>query len=302
MNRNFAALSQDVRRWGWLGLLVLAVNGLAPSIVGAAPPQILATDPPPAAVYGEPYVYDFEVDVSAEMIWVVGLPPGLNHASSTSIQGTPTLPGEYDVVIHAKGFDGEENEVIRRIVVGLPEDLSEPEIEIVEATVRHRGGKLYEFAFHFQASDDVGVAGVEYRGAVNGGSFDGWRSYPYLGPDMPFPILLNCTAFDFEVRAVDFAGKRSAAEHYRFRAPVQKPAIKGARPPRGQVGKPYFYRISAPGTVKFRAGGLPRGLRLNGSTGTIRGVPRRPGSYSIRIEARNAGGVSKKTFKLRIAG
>lgn len=209
MDRNLAVFSPELRPWGRLGWLILAVHGLAFSGGDAAPPQLLAADPPPAAVYGEPYVYDFEVDSSAEAVWVRNLPPGLDHVSFTSIQDTPTVSGEYEVVIHARGFDDEENEVARRIVVGLPEDVSEPEIEIVKRTVRPRGGKLYEFEFHFQVSDDVGVAGVEYRGAVNGDSFDGWRSYPYLGPDVPFPILLNCTTFDFEVRNKSKALKRA---------------------------------------------------------------------------------------------
>jgi alpha-galactosidase len=80
---------------------------------------------------------------------------------------------------------------------------------------------------------------------------------------------------------------------------INGPALTGARP-----GKPFLYRIPATGQrpMRFAVRGLPSSLRLDPDSGIISGsVPEKAGEYVLTLEARNAQGRNRKSFKI-VAG
>jgi hypothetical protein len=268
----------------------------------AEAPVITAADPPSGMV-GVEYFYDFDIAPIPQEFSVSNMPNGLmEDPTDYTLSGTPTESGTFDVVIRAKSFGGEESQVTRRIVIAPappPDDSTPPTAAIASKSVRHLGGNNYEFMFYFTAADNLGVANLEFRGAVSHGAFDAWTAYPYLPTD-PFVVGLSCTAFDLEVRAVDTAGNRSAAARYSFDAPVEKPVIKATGVIKGKVGKKFNHRVVALGATRFAATKLPQGCRIDAKSGVIKGTPGKAGTFSVIVTASNAGGSATKTLRIKI--
>jgi hypothetical protein len=249
------------------------------SAARAEPPVITADDPPPTGTVGEAYLYDLDITPVPQEFSANPLPNGLQlDPSNFTVSGTPTESGTFNVVIHAKSFGGEEAQVTRQIVIAPappPDDSIPPTVEITSMVVdKLSGANNYAFHFKFLANDNLGIATLEYRGAVAHGALDAWKPWPYLGPiDDSFVIILSCTAFEFEVRAVDLAGNVSNAANRKFEAPDSLPVITSAAAAKGKVGKRFAYQIKAAGADKFTASGLPPGCKLDPKTGAIKGVP-----------------------------
>ena len=73
-------------------------------------------------------------------------------------------------------------------------------------------------------------------------------------------------------------------------------AVYGARP-----GRPFLYRVPCTGQrpIPFSAGGMPESLKLDPATGVIAGVaPSKMGDYRITLEASNAFGSTKRSFRI----
>lgn len=80
---------------------------------------------------------------------------------------------------------------------------------------------------------------------------------------------------------------------------INGPKVYGARP-----GHPFLFTIAASGLrpMTFEATGLPVGLTLDNSTGTITGVATRPGNYHVAINAKNTGGIANGELLIKIGG
>lgn len=72
-------------------------------------------------------------------------------------------------------------------------------------------------------------------------------------------------------------------------------AIFGVRP-----GHPILHSVTATGErpMRFTATGLPPGAALNESTGELSGAVDAPGTYEVRVAARNAKGEASRTLRL----
>jgi hypothetical protein len=298
-----------VHRFLYAGFAVFAATTF--SLLAAAP-AITASNPLPPATYGEAYEYDVVIDPMPWKWGAVALPGGLSFNPTSSqttyrLSGTPTRSGTFDVEFFAEDMEGNETRVTRRIVIEPPDDSEPPTMEITSMAVTPLPGEnYYRFLFTFAAADNLGVANLEFRGGVGHGPLDDWKYYPYL-PGEPMEIILHCTAFEFEVRAVDVAGNRSSAANRKFEAPPGVPVVStpqgGSSLPQasGSVGKKFTYRIKVKGATRFTASGLPPGCKLDWKTGVIKGTPKKPGTYSVKITASGAGGSLKTKLKIRIS-
>ncbi len=74
--------------------------------------------------------------------------------------------------------------------------------------------------------------------------------------------------------------------------------VFGVRP-----GHPVLYTIAASGDrpMKFSAGNLPEGLKLDASTGHLAGTIARPGDYTVTLTATNTAGVTSRDLRI-VAG
>ncbi len=173
-----------------------------------------------------------------------------------------------------------------------------PTISITNRTVQAHGANRYTFNYFFSMDDDIGVTGIEYRGKVNGKPFDAWRSYPAIDETTPFTVQLFCNFFQFQVRAVDAHGNRSAIAESIFSL---TPVFKGSRNHKGEVGKAFRYRVQVTNADTFSATGLPKGLKINRNTGVINGTPSKAGAELATITARNAGSSATRALLFRIS-
>lgn len=86
-------------------------------------------------------------------------------------------------------------------------------------------------------------------------------------------------------------------------APPAEPRITGAAIFGVRPGKPIRFRVSATGEkpIRFSAGGLPGGVRIDPASGWITGrAPRQAGDLVVRIEARSAKGNATRALTLRV--
>jgi len=76
---------------------------------------------------------------------------------------------------------------------------------------------------------------------------------------------------------------------------ITGPEIYGVRP-----GSPFVYRIPCTGErpVEFDAEGLPEGMQLDPSAGIISGSASEPGTYAVRLVAKNAHGEFVRDLKI----
>lgn len=101
------------------------------------------------------------------------------------------------------------------------QDVTPPVIELRSNAVL-QNGKIFDFIFSVEASDDAGLRGLEFRGKVDGRPLDDWMPFPYL-PDSPIVIGVQCSTFRFDIRSVDLAGNVSNTITRVFRAPFTGP-------------------------------------------------------------------------------
>src|SRR5207248_1756351 len=96
------------------------------------------------------------------------------------------------------------------------------------------------------------------------------------------------------------SGGTSNAQTFTINNPPP-PVISSAVTATGTVGVAFSYQIVASNCpTSYNATGLPPGLSVNTSTGLISGTPTTAGTYSVTINATNAGGTGSATLTLTI--
>lgn len=80
-------------------------------------------------------------------------------------------------------------------------------------------------------------------------------------------------------------------------AVVAKPVLENFTAPTGTIGYAYEYTLPSSGDLmhtitSYSITGLPQGLSYVAATGKISGRPTRPGTYTLKVTARNAAGAS----------
>lgn len=80
------------------------------------------------------------------------------------------------------------------------------------------------------------------------------------------------------------------------------PRINGARIYGQRPGAEFLYKIPATGArpMEFAAEGLPKGLKLDRNTGIISGRVKKPGTYCVRLKAKNGLGEDERGFRIVI--
>ena len=82
--------------------------------------------------------------------------------------------------------------------------------------------------------------------------------------------------------------------------PSPKPRINGAKIYGARPGSPFLFSIPATGErpMTFSAARLPAGLQLDPQTGQITGQLNQPGTYEVKLKAKNALGHAERGLKL----
>ena len=249
----------------------------------------------PAAL-GSPYSAKLEVKGPApsKTTWAVTsglLPAGLTLSADGLISGTPTAVGSSTFTVEA---------------TGVAVDFTGTRIDSRELTLEVRG------ALAAQLSRSTAEVGVSFRGSLVASG--GQSPYTWAASGLPAGLALDASgtfsgkprrtgSFTLTARVTDAAGEMKETQVRLAVRPHLAVATRSLRA--AVVGRRYRAAITSRGGVEGKRwslrGSLPRGLRLDGTTGTIAGTPRAPGTVRFTVVVRDAlGAVSAKKLVLLV--
>jgi large repetitive protein len=254
----------------------------------------IATAALKAAAVGSQYSATLEgAGLASDVTWEVtggALPAGVTLSPAGVISGTPTATGSSTFTVKAtakeKNFgptriDSKEYTltVLQPLSAKLSRSTAEAKVRFSTALVGTGGQAPYTWS----------ATGVPAGLAV--------------GPDGVLSgVPARSGSFTFTARVVDASG---TVKETQVRLVVrQRLAIATKSLPTAAAGRAYRAKIASEGGVEgkhWTSSGLPRGLKLGATTGTLTGVPASAGTFRITVRVRDAlGAVSAKTLVLGV--
>jgi hypothetical protein len=245
-----------------------------------------------AAALGSPYSATLAgAGPDSDVTWEVtqgALPAGLTLAANGTISGTPTAAGSATFTVEAtakeKNFGPtrvDSKQFTLDVLAPLSARVSRTTAEVktrFRTTLTPSGGQA---PYTWTASGLPAGFALSPDGTITG--------VPKRAGTVTFTVSLS-----------DAAGVSSAI---RVRLAVRSHiAVATSALRAGSAGRAYGARLAARGGVegkRWSAAGLPRGLRLNSTTGVISGVARAAGSFRVTVRVRDALGASS-TKKLTL--
>ena len=205
------------------------------------------------------------------------LPPGVTLSTTGVLAGTPTAEGSYQFVVKAQNgspFDTETYTLAVRQPVSVKPTLASARAEVgirFGATATATGGTgTYTWTLA-SGSLPVGLALNAASGAVAG--------TPQSAGNFAFAL----TATDAEGRVATANGALTVAPRL---------AIRTVRLKTARVGHVYQARLASAGGVRPVAwnasGKLPPGMRFAKALGALTGTPKRPGTFRLTVQAKDA--------------
>ncbi|HTB52216.1 MAG TPA: putative Ig domain-containing protein, partial [Ferruginibacter sp.] len=136
----------------------------------------------------------------------------------------------------------------------------------------------------------------------------------YAAPGLPAGLSINTSTgvisgtpttagtSTVTVSATNATGTGTKAVTFTINPAVAAPVVSSAATATGTVGSAFSYAITASNApTSYNASGLPAGVTVNTSTGIISGTPTTAGTYTVTVNAINAGGTGNKTVTVTVS-
>ena len=237
-----------------------------------------------AATIQQPFSYQIVATGSPTLYAASGLPAGLAiDPNSGLISGTPTVAGDFDLILSADNGSGTGARSLTFSVYPPPPVVTSPSQLSVD------GGKPSSFQVTANnAPASFSASGLPYPLRLDSISGQVTGTIDRLGT---FPLT---------IRAWNGSGVSSQAATLTVRLTV--PEITSPLVASGMENLPFEYEITAIGLPSVvTAEGLPDDLFLSSSSGLIEGIPQTAGTYQVTLKASNAAGSTSANLVLTIA-
>ncbi|HEX8311482.1 MAG TPA: Ig domain-containing protein, partial [Chthoniobacteraceae bacterium] len=237
-----------------------------------------------SATVEQPFNYQTVATNSPTGYSASGLPVGLVlNTSSGRITGTPEALGRSEVTLNASNVNGTGS--ITLIIDVVP---PVPAITSVQTTQAQLATP-----FNYQITATLNPTSFGAIGLPPGLQLD-----PDTGLITGTPTVKGTFQVTLSATNADGTGTRTLL----IAIGASVPVLTFERSPEGEVGVPFSLWLSASSNpLGFSVSGLPVGLRLDGATGVISGVPVVAGTYEITATANNRNGIGTLAFQINIA-
>lgn len=266
---------------------------------------------PPTASVGVPYSATLEAQMvtslnplsataAPPLTWSIvsgvgnGSPPGLTIGTGV-ISGTPTTEGAYTFRVQAAI------------------DPTRTTFQTYSLTVRQPLKVTAPKPLATSPAPTVWEASVPFLAKLVGSGGSGTFTFTLAGGALPTGLALAADGTisgtaraagifratvrlaDSEGRTLDYAANFAVAPQLAITTAALRP---------GKVGRSYRVKLKTSGGIVPRtwrvvSGPLPKGVRLDRKLGVLSGIPRKPGSYRVRLEAKDGLKViAQKTLRI----
>jgi hypothetical protein len=250
---------------------------------------------------GTPYSLQMTASVAEAKTWTINsgtLPTGLALDANTGlISGTPTAAGQFDFQVLAK-MNSDTRTDTKSLTILVRDPVAIAASDPFDTVRRAQSEVGVPFQAMLTASGGTGT----YTWALASGTLPAGLTLaegaiagtPTTAGVFPFAV----TATDPEGRVATYAGRITVAPKLTISTLLVRP---------GRVGKLYRSKLSTLGGVKpttwrVLRGPLPRGVRLDRTTGQLSGIPKKAGVFRVTFEATDElEVVAAKTFRIVIA-
>ena len=240
-----------------------------------------------------PYQYRFS---GRSLDWVP--PPGLTvDPASGVISGTPTTPGNYDLVVTAFAANGETKRAVYSLTVSPP--VPAPIANSINATfAANSTANAVTLNLTGGAATSVAVVAGPMRGttSVSGTTITYTPPPGYSGPD------------SFDYTGTNASGTSSPGPvHIYVTAPILTFSPVDGGLAGGSVGTTYAETVTAsagmaPYSYAVTSGSLPVGLTLNPTTGEIAGTPTTAETANFIVTATDANyAIGSASYSIAVA-
>ncbi|HWR53098.1 MAG TPA: Ig domain-containing protein [Bryobacteraceae bacterium] len=252
-------------------------------------PLVIATTSLPAGAVGSAYSATLVATGGVlPYTWsAAGLPAGLSLTGST-IGGTPTAAGSYDVVVSVRDASGTTEQSTLRLAIAAP-----PLSITTSSLPRGTAGSAYSAPLAATGGTPPytwSATGLPAGLSVNGPTITGTTS-----ETGSFPIAItvgdNAGVSATTTLTLDIAAALT---------------ITTESLPSGTTGQPYSTQLAATGGAapyvwSVASGTLPQGLSLNAENGVISGTPGAAGASDVRIRVTDRDGrQSERSFSINV--
>ena len=250
------------------------------------PAPVISSNSTATGTTGTVFSYTITASNTPASYSATGLPAGLSINTSTgAISGIPTATGTFNVTINAINTGGTGS---KNLAITINNPI--PSVPVVSGNSTANGTTGSAFSYTITASN---------------------TPISYSATGLPSGLSVNTTTglisgtptingiFDVTINATNAGGTGSKALTVTINPPP--PIVSGSSTASGTTGIAFNYAITASNTpTSYGATGLPSGLSINSSTGVITGTPVISGSFSVTINATNAGGTGSGNLVITI--
>ena len=268
------------------------------------PPTLLITSNNTASgVVGTAFTYAINGGNTATSFTASGLPPGLSVNSQTGyITGVPSAAGVFNSLITASDGNATVSATIQFTITTKPVVASGTSIVTFTSSAGATGTVGKGFSYNSSVQPSSGSTTVSASGLPPGltiSSFGAISGTPTVAGI--YPVTLSATISSSPGSPMTGSAIVTIRILASVPAPDDVPLITSSASGLGYAGSSFSYSIAATGNPgSFAASGLPAGLTVNATTGSITGTPTVAGVFGVTVMATNGLGTGSATLLLDI--